>query len=164
MAFFKKFSKPSAKEVALADYERCGALDDSHASLVFRTRNALRVRANLNKTFIQGAKRELKYQADLVAAIKAGKATPERPKVESGYQVISSSVGELISYVPIHHAQKMYDLGGKYQTTELNVAQVFEEAASIAKEVADDLKFTSKIELLEFLRQESDTEAEPTSS
>ena len=76
MAFFKKFSKPSAKEVALADYKRCGALDDSHASHVFRTRNALRVRANLNKTFIQGAKRELKYQADLVAAIKAGKATP----------------------------------------------------------------------------------------
>ena len=58
----------------------------------------------------------------------------------------------------------MYDLGGKYQTTELNVAQVFEEAASIAKEVTNDLKFTSKIELLEFLRQESDTEAEPTSS
>jgi hypothetical protein len=53
----------------------------------------------------------------------------------------------------------MYDLGGKYQTTELNVAQVLEEAASIAKEVTNDLKFTSKIELLEFLRQESDNEA-----
>ena len=154
MFFLKKDKKSKAKDKAKSDYEKCSTLDESHVNNVFRTRIALRVRANLDKTFIQGAKLELKHQADIIAAVKAGKEIPEKPKPD-GYQTIKSTNGLILSYAPEEYAIAISDLGGKYQNTELNIAQVFQEADNISKKIIADLKLTSPLQLLDFLREDN---------
>lgn len=154
MKFFKKKEENSkAKEKAKADFEKCALLDGSHLSRVFRTRIALRSRTHLDKTFVLGAKLELKYQADVTAAIKAGKPIPER-QVQDGYQLLKTSNGPIICYVAPTLVQKMSDLGGKYQKADLNVAQVFQEADAIAAELVELLKGDTRIQLLDLLRNE----------
>lgn len=154
MFFLKREKKSKAKNKAKSDYEKCSTLDDSHVNNVFRTRIALRVRANLDKTFIQGAKLELKHQADVIAAVKAGKEIPEKPKPD-GYQTIKSSNGLILSYAPQEYAIAISDLGGKYQNTELNIAQVLQEGDKISEKVMADLKISSTFQLLDFLREDN---------
>lgn len=157
MKFFRKKEENSkAKEKAKSDFEKCATLNSSHLSTVFRTRIALRSRTHLDKAFVLGAKLELKYQADVTAAIKAGKPIPER-RIQDGYQVLKTANGPIISYVEPELVQKMSDLGGKYQKADLNVAQVFQEANSIAAEVVVLLKGDSSIQLLGLLRDEDST-------
>ena len=164
MRFFRKKEDDSnAKVKAKADFEKCATLDDSHLSTVFRTRIALRARTHLDKAFLIGAKIELKYQADAKTALKAGKPLPER-QTQDGYQVLKTSNGAIISYANPELVQKISDLGGKYQKADLNVAQVFQEADDIAKQLQVLLKTDSRIQLLGLLRSEEtaeDTEGAP---
>jgi hypothetical protein len=154
MRFFRKKEENSkAKEKAKADFEKCATLNSSHLSNVFQTRIALRSRTHLDKAFLLGARLELKYQADVTAAIKAGNPIPER-QTQDGYQVLKTSNGSIISYVDPELVQKMSDLGGKYQRADLNVAQVFQEANDIAKQLLVLLKADSQIQLLGLLRNE----------
>ena len=164
MRFFRKKEEDSnAKVKAKAEFEKCATLDDSHLSTVFRTRIALRARTHLDKAFLLGARLELKYQADVTAAIKAGNPIPER-QTQDGYQVLKTSNGAIISYANPELVQKISDLGGKYQKADLNVAQVFQEADDIAKQLQVLLKTDSRIQLLGLLRSEEtaeDTEGAP---
>jgi hypothetical protein len=159
MKFFRKKeenSKAKAKAKAKANFEKCATLDTSHLSTVFRTRIALRSRTHLDRAFVLGTKLELKYQADAAAAIKAGKPIPER-QTHDGYQVLKTSNGPIMSYVDPELVQNISDLGGKYQKADLNVAQVFQEADDIAKQLVVLLKIDSRIQLLGLLRNEDST-------
>ena len=161
MKFFrKKEGDSNAKVKAKADFEKCATLNDSHLSTVFRTRIALRSRTHLDKAFLLGAKIELKYQADAKKALKAGKPLPER-QTQDGYQVLKTSNGAIISYVNPELVQKISDVGGKYQKADLNVAQVFQEANDIAKQLQVLLKADSQIQLLGLLRNEDPAEDTP---
>ncbi len=60
-----------------------------------------------------------------------------------------------MSYAPAEYAIAISDLGGKYQSTELNIAQVFQEADKISKKIIADLKLISTFQLLDFLREDN---------
>ncbi|MBO75118.1 MAG: hypothetical protein CMD33_07590 [Flavobacteriales bacterium] len=153
--FGKKSKLERVKADARADYLKCAALDgEDRLHRVFSSRIAQRARLNLDKIFVQGAKAEEQRQVQIAEAIKAGKELPPRI-IHEGYNQLQGVSGSVVSWVPEELANKMFNLGADYQTTQISAHEALQQADKISEAVIEDLQTTQIIQLLSLLREES---------
>jgi hypothetical protein len=160
LPFFGKPKRSAAQKQAKAEYEEVVANDENT-----RTARALRVRAGsrakvfVDKTFVAAADKAVAWDARRVLVIAQGEEPPEMPQA-SEYQTINSVNGELVVYLPMEYAEKIFKIGFKYQLTEISARQAIELAQNVADAISYDLRLETPFTALEFLREELAEEGE----
>ncbi len=123
-----------------------------------KVRIALRARAMLDKTFVEGAKKTEQFQETMMQAIAKESEKPTAPK-GSPFQLVKTVNGEVFSYVPQSFVDDMFNLGGKYQTMQISADAAIEQGQMIADRLYDDLGLDDSFEALGFLREEQSGES-----
>ncbi len=154
MGIFKSNAAKGAMKAAQAAYLKAKKGNpDSREDRSLKIRIALRSRAHLDKTFIDGAKKTEVFQDAMMQAIAAESDKPSPPKANP-YQLVKTVNGEVFAYVPQAFVDQMFALGGNYQTMQVNAESAIEAAQIIADQVYDDLGLDDTFEALSFLREE----------
>ena len=84
---------------------------------------------------------------------RKGEEKPEPPKA-SEFQVIKSVNGELLTYIPLPYAERIFKLGMRYQTMEITGQQAVELVQQVADQISLELQLKEPFVALEFLREE----------
>lgn len=129
------------------------AQGESREIRALRIRVALRCRAVLDKTFIEGAEKTAEHAEASMLAIAADEEKPPAPK-PSSFQTIKSVNGDILAYVPLPIAEEMFTIGAKYQMEEITAEQAIEFAQGVADKISEQLKLDKPIEALNFLREQ----------
>jgi len=154
MGIFKSNAAKGAMKAAQAAYLKAKKGNpQSREDRSLKVRIALRSRAHLDKTFIDGAKKTEIFQEAMMQAIASESEKPNPPK-GNPYQLVKTVNGEVFAYIPQSFVDEMFLLGGKYQTMQLNAEGAVEAAQIIANRVYDDLGLDDTFEALGFLREE----------
>ena len=154
MGIFKSNAAKGAMKAAQAAYLKAKKGNpESREDRSLKVRIALRSRAHLDKTFIDGAKKTEIFQEAMMQAIASESEKPTPPK-GNPYQLVKTVNGEVFAYVPQAFVDEMFSLGGRYQTMQLNAEGAVEAAQIIADRVYDDLGLDDSFEALGFLREE----------
>ena len=154
MGIFKSNAAKGAMKAAQAAYLKAKKGNpESREDRSLKVRIALRSRAHLDKTFIDGAKKTEIFQEAMMQAIASESEKPSPPK-GNPYQLVKTVNGEVFAYIPQAFVDEMFFLGGKYQTMQLNAEGAVEAAQIIADRVYDDLGLDDSFEALVFLREE----------
>ena len=154
MGIFKSNAAKGAMKAAQAAYIKAKKGNpESREDRSLKVRIALRSRAHLDKTFIDGAKKTEIFQEAMMQAIASESDKPTPPK-GNPYQLVKTVNGEVFAYVPQAFVDEMFALGGRYQTMQLNAEGAVEAAQIIADRVYDDLGLDDTFEALGFLREE----------
>ncbi len=139
---------------AKKDYEdACNSTDDSRKMRSKRITIALRCRAVIDKTFVEGAEVYKNFSVTKLEAIWNQKPAPTSPKASS-YQSIKSINGEIIGYIPQEFASKVYEIAGNYQTEEISIETAIKQTQFIADEISKNLCLEESFKTLNFLRDE----------
>jgi len=153
--FGKKPSKrDEARATAKAEYEEALNADvATRAGRAIVVRAGARAKAHLDKTFISGAEKADAYDTARALAIARGEDAPERPHADM-YQTIKSIKGDLLVFMPVHFAEKVFRAGMQYQLTEITAQDAVEIAQDVADMVSRELQLDQAFVALEFLREE----------
>ena len=164
MGIFKGAAAKGAMKAAQAAYLKAKKGNpDSREDRSLKIRIALRSRAHLDKTFIEGAKKTEIFQDAMMQAIAAESEKPTAPKAIS-CQLVKTVNGEVFAYVPQSFVEEMFSVGGQYQTMRIGAEGAIEQAQAIADRVYADLGLDDTFEALGFLREEVSGESPPAKS
>ena len=157
MAWLNQKKEQNSKSDALQakkDFEdACVSKDNTRAMRAKRITIALRCRAVIDKTFVEGAEVYKKYSVAKLEAIWEQKPIPSTPKASS-YQKIKSINGEIIGYIPEKFASQIYEIAGNYQTQEISIETAIRQTQFIANEISENLHLEESFKTLNFLRDE----------
>lgn len=154
VTLFGKSRREEARKKARDEYEEaCAADTASRAGRALAMRAGARAKAHLDKTFISGAEKSIAYDNARTIALSQGEDRPEPPKA-SEYQVIKSSSGELIVYLPAPYAERVFKLGMRYQMMDISAESAVNMAQQVADQISLELQLEQPFVALEFLRQE----------
>jgi len=160
--FGKLFGSAQKEEMLKAKqaYEQAvEAQGDSREIRALRIRIALRCRAVIDKTFIEGAEKTAEHAEASMLAIAADEEKPPAPK-PAAFQTIKSVNGDILAYVPLNFAEEMFTIGAKYQMEEITAEQAIEFAQGVADRISEKLKLDKPFEALNFLREQLSEEGE----
>lgn len=155
MALFGR-SKDTQKEAMIAakrDFEIASDPDAPGSVRRIRSRVALRCKALLDKTFVDGAQRTERHEQAVIAAINNGKPQPEAPKARS-FGTVPAFDHEVMAFLPQEFADRAFDLGRRYQRVEIDAKQAIDYMQALADEVCATLQVDPPFEALRFLRDE----------
>ena len=159
MALFGR-SKDTQKEAMIAakrDFEIASDPDAPGSVRRIRSRVALRCKALLDKTFVDGAQRTERHEQAVIVAINNGKPQPEAPKARS-FGTVPAFDHEVMAFLPQEFADRAFDLGRRYQRVEIDAKQAIDYMQALADEVCATLQVDPPFEALRFLRDEIATE------
>ena len=155
MALFGR-SKDTQKEAMIAakrDFEIASDPDAPGSVRRIRSRVALRCKALLDKTFVDGAQRTERHEQAVIVAINNGKPQPEAPKARS-FGTVPAFDHEVMAFLPQEFADRAFDLGRRYQRVEIDAKQAIDYMQALADEVCATLQVDPTFEALRFLRDE----------
>ena len=155
MALFGR-SKDTQKEAMLAakrDFETVSDPDAPGSVRRIRSRVALRCKALLDKTFVEGAQRTERHEQAVIIAINEGKPQPEAPKARS-FGTVPAFDHEVMAFLPQEVADRAFDLGRRYQRVEIDAKQAIDYMQALADELCATLQVDPPFEALRFLRDE----------
>lgn len=154
ISLFGRSKKDEARKKAQAEYEEARDADPaSRAGHALTIRAGARAKAHVDKTFITGAEKAVVYDEMRAIAIVKGEEKPEPPKA-SEFQVIKSVNGELLTYLPLPYAERIFKLGMRYQTVDITAEQAVELVQQVADQISLELQLKEPFIALEFLREE----------
>ena len=120
-----------------------------------RIRIALRCRAVIDKTFIEGAEKTAAFEEETMKAIVAGSEKPPEPVAAEYQQVASVSGDKVWVYLPNEYAEIAFALGGSYQRTDLSAEQAIDAMQGLADQIfSSELGVDDPFLVLQFLRDE----------
>ena len=164
ISLFGRSKKDEARKKAQAEYEEARDADPaSRSGHALTVRARARAKAHVDKTFITGAEKAVTYDEMRAIAIVKGEEKPEPPKA-SEYQVIKSVNGELLTYLPMPYAERIFKLGMRYQTMEITAEQALELVQQVADQISLELQLKEPFVALEFLREELKQSSDETDS
>ena len=146
-------SKSDALQAKKDFEDACVSKDNTRAMRAKRITIALRCRAVIDKTFVEGAEVYKKYSVAKLEAIWDQKPIPSTPKAPS-YQKIKSINGEITGYIPEKFASQVYEIAGNYQTEEISIETAIRQTQFIANEISSNLHLEESFKTLNFLRDE----------
>jgi len=155
MALFGR-SKDTQKEAMIAakrDFETVSDPDAPGSVRRIRSRVALRCKALLDKTFVEGAQRTERHEQAVIIAINEGKPQPEAPKARS-FGTVPAFDHEVMAFLPQEVADRAFDLGRRYQRVEIDAKQAIDYVQALADELCATLQVDPPFEALRFLRDE----------
>ena len=155
MALFGR-SKDTQKEAMIAakrDFETVSDPDAPGSVRRLRSRVALRCKALLDKTFVEGAQRTERHEQAVIIAINEGKPQPEAPKARS-FGTVPAFDHEVMAFLPQEVADRAFDLGRRYQRVEIDAKQAIDYMQALADELCATLQVDPPLESLRFLRDE----------
>jgi hypothetical protein len=139
---------------AKQDYEKaCLDTGDTRPEVAARIRMALRCRAVIDKTFIEGAEKTADYTERSMLALASGDEKPQAP-VATSFQTIKSVNGEILAYIPLELAEEVFKIGAAFQMEEVSAEQAIELAQAVAEKLSEDIHLDPPIQALGFLREE----------
>jgi len=145
------------QEEARLAYEKVVAASrgaNPEAARSARVRMGLLCRAHLDKTFVEGAEQTATHRAAAAHALISRKEPPPAPQA-SAFQRISSGGRQVWVYVPEEYAQQAFDLGGRYQLTEIDAEQAILQMQGVADQIfVLELRLDQPFQVLQFLRDE----------
>lgn len=150
------------KKTDVDEHERAKAVFDkivavpreSREARSMRMRVGLLCRTFLDKTFVAGAEQTEAYEVSCALAITQAKPRPE-PPVTTEYQSVLSTSGPVTVYLPMEYAQEAFDLGAKYQKTDLSAEQAISAMQTMADRLfLQEIKMDQPLQVLQFLREE----------
>lgn len=150
----KQAKQKEAMSQARADYDKAvdpGLSGGNQRRLQARIAN--RCRAHLDKTFIEGAERTATYEDAVMAALAAGQEKPLPPKARL-FQIVPAFDHEVVAYLPEHYAERIFDLGRRYQRMDIDGARAVQLAQGIAEEICFELNASQTFVALQFLRDQ----------
>lgn len=154
ISLFGRSKRDEARKKAQAEYDEARDADPaSRSGHALTIRAGARAKAHVDKTFITGAEKAVTYDEMRAIAIVKGEEKPEPPKA-SEYQVIKSVNGELLTYLPLPYAERIFKLGMRYQTMEITAEQAVELVQQVADQISLELQLKEPFVALEFLREE----------
>ncbi len=154
ISIFGRSKRDEARKKAQAEYEEARDADPaSRSGHALTIRAGARAKAHVDKTFISGAEKAVTYDEMRAIAIVKGEEKPEPPKANE-YQVIKSVNGELLTYLPLPYAERIFKLGMRYQTMEITAEQAVELVQQVADQISLELQLKEPFVALEFLRNE----------
>lgn len=119
-----------------------------------RVRMGLLCRAHLDKTFVEGAEKTAAHQTALARAVASGKEPPPAPEA-STFQRIASGGRNVWVYLPEDYATPAFELGGRYQLTEIDAEQAIVQMQNLADQICLlELRLEQPFVVLQFLRDE----------
>ena len=155
MALFGR-SKDTQKEAMIAakrDFETVSDPDAPGSVRRIRSRVALRCKALLDKTFVEGAQRTERHEQAVIVAINEGKPQPEAPKARS-FGTVPAFDHEVMAFLPQEVADRAFDLGRRYQRVEIDAKQAVDYMQALADELCATVQVDPPFEALHFLRDE----------
>ena len=160
---FGRQKADSAKEHAKEAYEACAnstEINDTPRAL--RARLVLRAKANIDLTFIEGARKTEVFEKAKMAALLEGKGTDhlKKPELIEPFKISRSGKGSILSYIPLELAQTVFEIGGSYQKEGITQERAIELTQAIMDQIALSLGINEEIVVLNFLRDSSDDTTE----
>lgn len=154
-SIFKSNSDDDEKDRAKALFEKVTMTRaDSRDLRTMRIRMGLLARAHLDKTFISGAEETADWQKMAELALIKGKEAPERPE-PSEYQKVKSGDKEIYVYLPEEYAFEAFNLGVKYQETQITAQQAIDAMQGMANQICMyEFRLDEPFEVLQFLREQ----------
>ena len=138
---------------AKRDFETVSDPDAPGSVRRVRSRVALRCKALLDKTFVEGAQRTERHEQAVIIAINEGKPQPEAPKARS-FGTVPAFDHEVMAFLPQEVADRAFDLGRRYQRVEIDAKQAVDYMQALADELCANLQVDPPFEALRFLRDE----------
>jgi len=168
LALFSIFNRPNPEDEmkrAKLAFEKVSELkSDSREARSARMRLGLLCHAHLDRTFVDGAEKTVAWQELAMMALAQGKPQPEPPAV-SCYQKIKSGEQEIYVYLPEEYAQEAFNLGSKYQRTDISAQQAIDAMQALANQICYyELRLDEPFQVLRFLRDELDAESQANDS
>ncbi|OUV99799.1 MAG: hypothetical protein CBD16_07525 [Betaproteobacteria bacterium TMED156] len=145
----QSFQVQAKKDFDLA----CNFDEDTRERKSIRIKIALRCRAVIDKTFVEGAEKFAKYKTDKLKAIWDQNKLPPEPEASS-FQTINSMNGEIIGYIPKEYANQIFKIAGDYQNEEITIQSAIRQTQFIADEISSRLSLEESFKTLNFLREE----------
>lgn len=155
--WFKTSKTEKIKLKARQDYEQARKVSESPSrdNRVFCVRVALKCRANIDSAFVQAARKVEIYDQQAILTIANGDEMPASPIAEP-YQLVKTGAEYVMTYIPEGFAERIFSIGGAYQTLKIDRAKAIEQAQLVANDIWDELGLSESFEVLRFLRDEED--------
>ena len=154
MGIFSRSDQSDLESKSKKDYEKAMELDgDTREIRSYKIKIALRARAHLDKTFIEGAEKIAKHSEACLKAVAAGVDKPE-PPTPTSFQKVKSANGEIIAYIPEDYLEQAFKIGSKYQLMEFNANQAIDFMQKIMNNISSDFGLNDTFTVLQFLRDE----------
>lgn len=153
-SFFKP-AEPDPKQTAKQLFDKVlGLNSDSHEARNARLRLGMLIRAHVDKTFVAGAEQTALWQEQVAQAIVKGEEKPPMPQAGE-YQEIKSGNKSTWVYLPLEYGDRFFDLGARYQRTQLDAKQAISEAQALMDRICfQELNLETPFQVLQFLRDE----------
>jgi hypothetical protein len=158
--FLNGDKRAKEKTSAKTAFERACALEgDSRDKRGLRIRQAVRVRAVIDKIFVEGTSAAAGYDEARMMALASGEKIPELPKasVNTCFKTVNTASGPAMAYLPLDHATGVFAVGLAYQTDKIDKDAAIDAVQEIANQVGDQLGLDQyaiqPITPLEFLLQ-----------
>jgi|TARA_B110000285_G_C14943894_1_gene523377 hypothetical protein len=158
--FLSGDKRAKEKTSAKTAFERACALEgDSRDKRGLRIRQAVRVRAVIDKIFVEGTSAAAGYDEARMMALASGEKIPELPKasVNTCFKTVNTASGPAMAYLPLDHATGVFAVGLAYQTDKIDKDAAIDAVQEIANQVGDQLGLDQyaiqPITPLEFLLQ-----------
>ena len=154
MGIFNKTDQNELESKSKKEYEKATELDgDTREIRSFKIKIALRARAHLDKTFIEGAEKIAKHSEACLKAVATGIDKPA-PPTPSSFQKVKSANGEIVAYIPEDYLEQAFKIGSKYQLMEFNANQAIDFMQKIMNNISSDFGLNDTFTVLQFLRDE----------
>ena len=141
-------------EIAKNEFESaCAETHEDKKSRANRIKIGLRCRAVIDTLFIEGAKEFEKFHKEKLEAIWEEKNPPEEPK-PNNYQIIKSSQGDVVGYIPMEYAQAVYDISSDFQKKDISKEHAINLTQIVADNICNMLSLETSFNVLDFLRDE----------
>jgi len=157
---FKKLFSPGPgedQEEARIAYEKVVAASRGaapEAARSARMRIGMLCRTHFDKTFVEGAEKTATHRAAAARALIEGKEPPAAPQA-SAFQRVAAGSRHIWVYLPEEYAQQAFEVGGRYQLTEIGAEQAIVGMQNLADQVfLLELRLEQPFEVLQFLREE----------
>ena len=140
-------------EIAKIEFESaCAETHEDKKSRANRIKIGLRCRAVIDTLFIEGAKEFEKFHKEKLEAIWR-KNPPIEPK-PNNYQIIKSSQGEVVGYIPMEYAHAVYDISSDFQKKDISKEHAINLTQIVADNICNMLSLETSFNVLDFLRDE----------
>lgn len=162
MAIFMTKAARIKQEMAHARAEFQQAVDpdaEGRTMRQLRRRIANRCRSHIDKTFIDAAEQTATYEELLLAAKQAGEPPPDPPRGRT-FVTVPALDREVYSYMPEEIVDQVFDLGRAYQTVMIGPETAISRTQGIAEQLCEKLDVDPCFEVLQFLREQLEAEAE----
>ena len=161
--WFKDNKKTTETENGKAKAEFDSACAETHEdkkSRANRIKIGLRCRAVIDKIFVDGAKAYETYHEQKLQALWEGKSPPEEPR-PSNFQIIKSSQGDIVGYIPLKSAEAVYDIASDFQKKDISKEHAINLTQIVADNICSMLSLETSFNVLDFLRDDPENNSNP---